>query len=113
MELRTPFGIVTTAVAVLLPFCASAGEPGNTKSGLAFALSNCSECHAVTNTQDKSPNPKAPTFMSVAGTSGMTGRALAVWLQTSHPTMPNFVLSQQDREDVIVYIMSLKPLPAQ
>ncbi|HML28124.1 MAG TPA: cytochrome C, partial [Hyphomicrobium sp.] len=55
-----------------------------------------------------SPHPGAPSFTSVAKTSGMTGRALAVWLDTSHPTMPNFVLRTEDRDNVVAYIMSLK-----
>jgi hypothetical protein len=38
----------------------------------------------------------------------MTGTALTVWMQTSHPTMPNFVLTKQDTLDVVAYILSLK-----
>jgi hypothetical protein len=44
----------------------------------------------------------------VANTTGMTATALAVWLTTSHPTMPNMVLDPQDRDNVIAYIISLK-----
>ena len=81
---------------------------------LAFARANCAECHAITDTVIKSPNPNAPTFASVAKTPGMTGRALAVWLQTSHPTMPNFLIAEKDRDNVaIAYIMSLQTPPAQ
>jgi hypothetical protein len=50
----------------------------------------------------------APTFSSVATTLGMTDRALRVWLQTSHPTMPNYVLSRDDTDDIVAYILSLK-----
>lgn len=39
----------------------------------------------------------------------MTDRALRVWLQTSHPTMPNFVLTRDERNDIAAYILSLKP----
>ena len=38
----------------------------------------------------------------------MTGRALAVALQTSHETMCNFVLERQDRDHIVAYIMSLR-----
>ena len=38
----------------------------------------------------------------------MTGRALAVALQTSHETMPNFVLERHDRDNIVAYIMSLR-----
>jgi hypothetical protein len=50
----------------------------------------------------------APSFEKVAGTPGMTDRALRVWLQSSHPTMPNFILDSDERADIVVYIMSLK-----
>ena len=44
----------------------------------------------------------------MATTPGMTHRALAVWLQSSHENMPNLMVPQDDRDDVIAYILSLK-----
>ena len=55
-----------------------------------------------------SPLPEAPTFQSVADTPGMTEMALTVWLQSSHPTMPNIVLKQDDLRNVVAYIRSLE-----
>ena len=52
--------------------------------------------------------PQAPTFQSVADTPGMTELALSVWLQSSHPTMPNIILSQDDLRNVVAYIRSLE-----
>lgn len=106
------FSLLAMFFALLYPLTVNAEEPGDMRAGLAFARANCAECHAVTDTEDKSPNTGAPTFASVAKTPGMTGRALAVWLQTSHPTMPNFLVTEEDRNNVIAYIMSLQPLPA-
>jgi mono/diheme cytochrome c family protein len=68
----------------------------------------CSECHAVRSGDGYSPNPEAPPFEVVAETHGMTRRAITVWLQTSHPTMPNIMVEAGDRDDVAAYIMSLK-----
>lgn len=104
---------VAVFFALLFPLYVNAQEPGDSRAGLAFARANCAECHAITDTVIKSPNPNAPTFASVAKTPGMTGRALAVWLQTSHPTMPNFLIAEKDRDNVIAYIMSLQTPPAQ
>jgi hypothetical protein len=50
----------------------------------------------------------APNFTDLATTLGMTDRALRVWLRSSHPTMPNIVLTDNERDDVIAYIMSLR-----
>jgi mono/diheme cytochrome c family protein len=99
--------------AALIPFGAHAQEVGDARAGLTFAKQNCAECHAIREGEDASPNKKAPPFAKVAATSGMNGRALAVWLQTSHPTMPNLVLSPIDRDNVIAYIVSLAPVPPQ
>ena len=104
--------VLATLFAILFPLSVNAEEPGDPRAGLAFASANCAGCHAVRAADNMSPNSAAPTFVSVAKTPGMTGRALAVWLQTSHPTMPNFVVAEKDRDNVIAYIMSLQPPPA-
>jgi len=85
-----------------------AQEMGDAKKGAALAASVCAECHAVRVGETRSPNAKAPTFVSVASSRGMTETALRVWLQTPHPTMPNLMLEENDKDDVIAYILSLK-----
>ena len=100
-----------TAVVLLLPVRVDAEEPGDPSLGLTYAVANCAECHEVNGVRDKAPNPSAPSFASVASTPGLNERAIAVWLQTSHPTMPNLVVAREDRDNVIAYIMSLRPLP--
>ena len=52
--------------------------------------------------------PQAPRFRHVADTTGMTATALQVWMQTSHPTMPNIIVAPSDMRNVIAYIPSLK-----
>ena len=103
-----------TAAAVLIALGAlpaTAQEIGDATAGHAFAAKHCTECHAIEPGEATSPNRKAPNFTTVAKTSGMTGRALAAWFDTSHPTMPNFVLRAGDRDNVIAYILSLKTAP--
>lgn len=100
---------ITMLVLIAVACHAGAQEPGNLKKGAALATAVCAQCHAVRNGQRRSPNPMAPSFSSVARTPGMTDRALRVWLQTSHPTMPNFVLTRDERNDIAAYILSLKP----
>lgn len=79
------------ATAVIVPISSYAAEPGDQQLGRTFAIANCAECHAIRPGQNTSPNADAPSFTSVANSPGMTGRALAVWLETSHPSMPNFI----------------------
>jgi hypothetical protein len=63
---------------------------------------------AVTPFRRAVSNPKAPRFREVADTPGITGTALRVWIETSHPTMPNIIVEKDDMLNVIAYILSLK-----
>lgn len=85
-------------------------ESGDAGRGAAYAQRVCADCHAVLSGAEMSPNPDAPSFQKVAETAGMTHRALVVWLQSSHPTMPNIMLEADDRNDVVAYILSLKKI---
>jgi mono/diheme cytochrome c family protein len=76
--------------------------------GATLAQQICAECHAVQAGQPRSPNGQAPTFETVAKTPGMTAIALTAILRTSHRTMPNIVLADNDLRNVIAYIMTLK-----
>jgi len=96
------------ASLIALPAAAAAQDLGNAKLGHDYAAQVCAECHDVEASGEVSPNPDAPTFQSVADTPGMTARALAVWMRTSHPTMPNLIIKPDDMDNVIAYIMSLR-----
>jgi mono/diheme cytochrome c family protein len=76
--------------------------------GATFAQQICAECHAVQVGQPQSPNGQAPTFETVAKNPGMTAIALTAILRTSHRTMPNIILADDDLRNVIAYIMTLK-----
>ena len=102
--------IAGSAVVAMLAFPGLAGavELGDVEKGQAYARAHCSECHEVEPIESFSPNPDAPSFQEVADSPGMNARALAVWLQSSHPTMPNLIIPQADMDNVIAYILSLK-----
>ncbi len=38
----------------------------------------------------------------------MTATALAAFLRSPHPTMPNLILNDEEARDVISYILSLR-----
>jgi mono/diheme cytochrome c family protein len=85
---------------------AFAQDPGDPQAGFNMAQQVCSKCHGIS--AEPSPLPQALRFREVADQKGMTGTALTVWMQTSHPTMPNIVLTKQETLDVVAYILSLK-----
>jgi mono/diheme cytochrome c family protein len=103
----------TAGLATFLSIAAAAGadaqDAGDPVAGRAFAQQVCAVCHAVRAGQTQSPNPDAPTFQKVVQTPGITALALTVILQSAHRRMPDLVLSTAERNDVIAYMLSLRP----
>lgn len=105
--------LVGAVAATLSLACtvADAEEVGDARQGLAYAKTACAECHAVEAGRKLSPDLNAPSFEAVANTAGITARAIVVWLQSSHPTMPNLMINPDDRDNLVAYIMSLSARP--
>jgi mono/diheme cytochrome c family protein len=82
-------------------------EVGDAKAGFAYAKEVCANCHAIVS-NETSPAAGATAFDEIANTPGMSAKALLVWMQTRHPTMPNITLEREDLMDVIAYILSRK-----
>lgn len=98
----------TVAVCVpMLTLGARAAELGDKEKGHAYAQQFCADCHGVEK-DDHLLLGDVPTFPEVADSEGMSPRALAVWLRTSHPNMPDFIIPPDDMDNVIAYIMSLR-----
>ena len=80
---------------------------GDAAAGHALAQRWCAVCHKV-EAGAKQVEDVPPTFESVAQMPSTTETSLKVWLQTSHPNMPNLRLSDGEMNDVVAYILSLK-----
>jgi cytochrome c2 len=104
--IRTLSIAAATAMLTLAP--AVAQELGDARRGRAYAAVHCASCHAVEPDAAHSPRPGIAAFRVIADTPGMTSLALAVWLQSPHREMPNFIIPARDRDDVIAYILSLR-----
>ena len=99
--------LLSVAAALAITWGALAADDiGDPQAGFDCAQRVCSACHGIS--AEKSPLAAAPRFREVADTPGMTGTALRVWMETSHPTMPNIIIEKQDMLNVIAYILSLK-----
>jgi mono/diheme cytochrome c family protein len=99
---------VIVVAATLFVASGAWAQDADVAAGAAYAGEVCATCHAVQAGDEASPLPEATPFQIVANTPGMTELALSVWLQTSHPTMPNIVLEQDEMRNVVAYIRSLK-----
>lgn len=84
-------------------------QDGDVAAGRSFAREACISCHVVEPTNVR---PRivviGPNFHDIANTKGMTATALRVFLTTSHPKMPNLILTPQQITDVTAYILSLR-----
>jgi mono/diheme cytochrome c family protein len=106
MQAAKLLGLFALVIGPLAGSTAAAQEVGDARKGLVFAQNVCAECHGVAPGQ-LAP-AAAPTFRAIANTPGMTALALNVFLRTPHRNMPNLIISDSDRDNVIAYILSLR-----
>jgi cytochrome c len=101
--------VAVLAAALVVTSAGVRAQESDVAAGHAFARNACQPCHAVEAEQRK---PRriviGPAFRDVANTSGMTATAIRVFLRTSHPKMPNLILTPEETDDVIGYILSLR-----
>jgi mono/diheme cytochrome c family protein len=107
MSRRWPF-----RAALLAALLAGAGgaraQEGDAAAGHAFARQACVACHAVEPGRSSRRIVIGPAFAAIANTRGTTATSLRVFLLTSHPKMPNLILTPQEIDHVIAYILSLR-----
>jgi cytochrome c len=87
----------------------ASAQDGDVAAGRAFAREACITCHVV-DPANGSPRVVVigPNFQDIANTKGMTATALRVFLTTSHPKMPNLILTPEQIAEVTAYILSLR-----
>jgi mono/diheme cytochrome c family protein len=76
--------------------------------GHAYARAHCADCHVV---DHGGPNPAgatAPSFSAIAATPGMTSMAINAWFVSNHRNMPNFIIPERDREDLLAWFGVLR-----
>jgi mono/diheme cytochrome c family protein len=68
----------------------------------------CVECHGI-RADRLSPNLDAPTFPELAAEPSITEYSLRALLRSPHETMPQITFTSDQMDDIVDYIMSLKP----
>jgi mono/diheme cytochrome c family protein len=86
---------------------ASSAQSVDPSVGRHLAETVCSTCHQISATSPPGKNPAAPSFVDISRMPSMSELAIKVFLRTSHPTMPNFILSPEEIDSVTAYILSL------
>src|SRR5262249_19289048 len=68
----------------------------------------CTQCHGV-RADRLGPHLLAPTFPELAAEPSITEYSLRALLRSPHETMPQITLTPGEMDDIVGYIMSLKP----
>ena len=97
---------MASSMAMAAPVLAQ-DTPGDAAAGRHLAETLCADCHQIDFQQPKAA-ARAPGFVQIAKMPSTTGLALNVFLKTSHDVMPNYILSRQDSDDIVAFILSLK-----
>ena len=124
--MRASRSTVWTRVAVLLAWTAVSAnaetKPAADKAdaGRSFAFLACTGCHIVAPDQPFKPvysgSPHPPDFKEISNRSDLTAARLRRHLEAL-PTapqsgMPNMMLSDEQLQDVVAFIFSLRDKPA-
>ena len=85
-----------------------AGLPSESvTAGHRLAEAWCEECHAIGPIATETKRGP-PAFAAVPHRRSTTALSIKVFLQTSHPTMPNIIVNPSQADDLANYILSLR-----
>lgn len=99
---------VIAGLATTITANAFAQASSNVAAGQALATRVCAQCHKVARNQPATPRSAAPDFAAIANMRSTTEMSLHAFLSSPHPTMPNLILSPEQQDDVIAFILSLR-----
>ena len=100
--MRSSMAVVLVLAVLALP--AWAQDP---TVGRNLAVRWCMACHVVEPEQSTATD-NAPSFRAIAARPGTTAGALDRYLSKGHTLMPDFLLSSQERDALVAYILSLR-----
>jgi mono/diheme cytochrome c family protein len=95
------FGALVSIVGVAPVFAQAYGAPA---TGERLAAETCAQCHSGVG-----GSGGAPAFVTIASMPSTTEQSLTAFLQTPHASMPDLIISPEDRSDLVAYILSLRP----
>ena len=81
---------------------------GDATEGQRFAREVCAACHAVEKGDKMLSQEGAPPFQVVADDPAVSEISLRVFLRSPHENMPNLILSDEETDNVVSYILSLR-----
>ncbi len=104
-------GATFLVMSAMLPVALSAGlaEAQDVVRGQALAERWCANCHVVNREATTGRADGLPTFPALAARKDVTPATLKGAMTATHSLMPDFELGARDQEDLVSYILSLRP----
>jgi len=99
-------GAVLAPASLLAP--ARSQALGDVVAGERLAREVCAACHAVEKGDTLVSFEGAPAFQLVANDPSASEVGLRVFLRTPHKNMPDLILTPQQTDDIVTYILSLR-----
>ena len=101
---------VTNPIVMLLSIatCGLAAAQDDMR-GQALAYRWCANCHVVNQAATTGRADGLPTFPALAARKDVTAATLKGAMTATHSRMPDLQLGARDQEDLVAYIISLRP----
>jgi cytochrome c2 len=103
-------GMISMAAIVGTAASAATDGLGSPGYGRGLAADLCGDCHIVAPDQQYD-GQIGPNLIERVREPEITELALRSYLQTTHPLMPNIMLTQEQADDVIAYLLTFKGKP--
>jgi mono/diheme cytochrome c family protein len=105
--------VCVSLLAALLAGCVGAErsvrDDAAVARGEAVVAQWCADCHAIPGIRAPRDRPgEAPSYREIAERPGRDARYLAAFLREDHFPMTTYRLFDQERDDVVAYIVSLR-----
>jgi mono/diheme cytochrome c family protein len=97
----------TLAMVLALALLAFPAAAQDRSDGGRLAVRWCMACHVVERNQSTATD-NAPSFQAIAARPSTTAASLDRYLSAGHTLMPDFLLSAQERNGLVAYILSLR-----
>lgn len=81
---------------------------GDVETGHQLARQWCAGCHLIGPGEKTSSADTAPPFTEIAKDPAETEERLKGWLNQPHPAMPDLMLSREQNDDLVTYLLSLR-----
>ena len=96
-------------VALLSATTCGVTEAQDAMRGQALAERWCANCHVVNRAAATGRADGLPTFPALAARKDVTAATIKGAMTATHSRMPDLQLGARDQEDLVAYILSLRP----